>query len=612
MANNRKINVTELDFDNIKDNLKEYLKGQSEFQDYNFEGSAMSVLLDVLAYNTHYNALYNNMAINEMFLDSARKRNSIVSLAKMLGYTPRSATCAKAIVNVTVSGGNSSPSNITLPSYSAFTTLIDGKQYSFYNTGSYTVTRSTTTGNYVFSDLEIVEGNPLNFKYTVADGVRYIIPNSNVDISTLKVRVQQSATSSVYETWARSDTVVSASNITKAFWVKEIDDGLYEINFGDGNIGRALDIGNIVHLDYFVSSLDAANGASQFAYNGSTLLSGSTVTVVTSASASNGDDKETNDSIRFNAPKFYAAQNRAVTPDDYKALIYANVPQAASVAVWGGEDNNPPVYGKTYLCIKPKNATKLTSVEKANIVSTVLSNRNVVSVIPEIVDPEYINIALTVNVYYNEQETTKTSSEISTLVRQTVLSYNDSDLQKFDGVFRFSKLSKLIDETDPAIVNNITTLLLRRKLNPRYNVSAQYLLNLINPIYYSGVAEEAFSSTGFYIAGSNDIHYLDDDGVQHVRLFKYGQNATKIYVDQQLGTIDYGNGIVDIRNLNITGLADVDFEISIKPQSNDVVSALTQIAEIAVDHLTVNAIADKTASGDLRGGYNYVFSSSRS
>ena len=231
---------------------------------------------------------------------------------------------------------------------------------------------------------------------------------------------------------------------------------------------------------------------------------------------------------------------------------------------------------------------------------------------PEIVDPEYINIALTINAYYNEQETTKTASEIASLVRQTVLAYNDSDLQKFDGVFRFSKLSKLIDETDPSIVSNITTVLLRRKLNPRYNVSAQYLLNMINPLYYSGVAEQAFSSTGFYIAGSPDIHYLEDDGVQYVRLFKYGDNATKIFVNEQIGTINYQKGIVDIRNLNITALADVDFEISIKPQSNDVVSALTQIAEIAVDHLTVNVIADKTASGDLRGGYNYVFSSSRS
>jgi hypothetical protein len=612
MANNKKINVTELDFDNIKANLKSFLQGQSEFQDYNFEGSAMSVLLDVLAYNTHYNALYNNMAINEMFLDSARKRNNIVSLAKMLGYTPRSATCAKAIVTITVSGGNSAPANLTLPAYSTFTTIVDGKQYNFFNTGSITTTRSTVNGNFVFTGVEITEGSPLSYNYVVSDGIRYIIPNNNVDVNTLKVRVQQSATSSVYETWTRSDSIVTADATTKAYWIKEIDNGLYELNFGDGNVGRALDNGNVLHLDYFVSSLDAANGATQFTYNGSTLLSGAQVSVVATSAAANGDTQESNDSIRFNAPKFYAAQNRCVTPDDYKALIYANLPEASSVAVWGGEDNNPPVYGKTYLCIKPKNAAKLTSVEKANIISTILTNRNVVSVIPEIVDPEYINIAPTINVYYNEQETTKTASEIATLVRQTVLAYNDSDLQKFDGVFRFSKLSKLIDETDPSIVSNIMTILLRRKLQPRYNVSAQYLLNMINPIYKSGVAEDAIVSTGFYIAGSPDIHYLNDDGVQFMRLFKYGQNATKIYVDNEIGTIDYAKGIIDIRNLNITGLADVDFEISIAPQSNDVVSALTQIAEIAVDHLRVNAIADKTASGDLRGGYNYVFSSSRS
>lgn len=612
MANNKKINVTELDFDNIKQNLKDFLSGQEEFQDYNFEGSAMSVLLDVLAYNTHYNALYNNMAINEMFLDSARKRNNIVSLAKMLGYTPRSATCARAMVNLIVSGGSSAPSNITIPSLSPFTTIIEGKQYTFYNNGSITVNRSSANGSYTVTDVELIEGTPLNFRYNAAEGVRYIIPNANVDIATLKIRVQQAPTSSVYEAWTRSDSVVTATATTKAYWVKEIDDGLYEVTFGDGLIGRALENGNVVHMDYFVTSLDAANGATQFSYNGPTILSGANVAVVTTRAAANGDDKESNDSIRFNAPKFYAAQNRAVTPDDYKALIYANVPEAYSVSVWGGEDNNPPVYGKTYVCIKPKNATKLTTVEKANIVSTVLTQRNVVSVIPELVDPEYINIALEVNVYYNEQETTKSASEIATLVRQSILSYNDSDLQKFDGIFRFSKLSKIIDETDPSIVSNITNVLLRRSLQPRYNVSAQYLVNLVNPIYYSGVAEQAFTSTGFYISGSPDIHYLEDDGRQYVRLYKYGSNATKIYVDDEVGTIDYAKGIVDIRNLNIVALADVDFEISLKPQSYDVVSALTQIAQIAVDHLSVNAIADKTASGDLRGGYNFVFSNSRS
>ena len=286
---------------------------------------------------------------------------------------------------------------------------------------------------------------------------------------------------------------------------------------------------------------------------------------------------------------------------------------AKSVSVWGGEDNNPPIYGKTFICIKPFNATKLTSVEKAYIKSTVLDNRKVVSIIPELVDPEYLNIALHVTVYYNEQETTRSASEIGTIVRNAIFDYDDAELQKFDGVFRYSKLSKIIDTAEPSITNNITTVLIRRKLTPRYNVSAQYLLNIINPIYASGNGEESsFYTTGFYIAGSNEIHYLNDDGVGYIRLYRYGANGIKIYVNNRIGTVDYNNGIVDIRNLHITALADVDFEISIKPMSNDVVSALTQIAEIARDHLVVSAVADKTATGDLRGGYNYTFSSSRS
>jgi len=410
----------------------------------------------------------------------------------------------------------------------------------------------------------------------------------------------------------RQEKLFDIANDTNAYWTKEIDDGLYELTFGDDNLGRALSEGNVIHLDYFVSSLDAPNGARIFTYNGSNLISGATVSVTTTDPANNGADRESTESIRFNAPRAYSAQNRAVTPDDYKALIYSAVPEAQSVTVWGGEDNDPPVYGKTFICVKPRNASKLTTVQKANIVSTVLGKRGVVSVIPEIVDPEYINIALHVTVYYNEQATTKTSTEIASAVRSTVMEYNNTDLQVFDGVFRYSKLTKLIDETDPSIVNNITTVLLRRKLSPRYNVSAQYILNMINPILSTGLPENSFSSTGFYISGSDQIHYLDDDGVQYVRLWRYGDNGIKIIEDNQIGTIDYNRGYIDIRNLNIVALADIDLEISIRPLSNDVVSALTQIAEVATDHLYVTAIADKTASGDLRGGYNYQFTSSRS
>jgi hypothetical protein len=609
MATNKKINVAELDFDAIKANLKEFLKGQTEFQDYDFEGSAMSVLMDVLAYNTHYNALYQNMTINEMFLDSARKRDSVVSLAKMLGYTPRSAICPTATVNVVVTGGSASPSNLTIPSYTQFSTSVDGNTYSFYNTGSITVNRLANI--YTFQNIKLIEGSPLTNKFNVSEGAKYTLPNQNIDLNTLTVKVQENSSSSVYETFVRADTLVGADSTSKLYWVKEIDGGLYEIYFGDGNIGKSLQNGNIIHTNYFVSSLEGANGAKQFTYDGINLINGANVQVICTSPASGGTSAESIDAIRFNAPKMYASQNRAVTPDDYKALVYANVPQAKSVSVWGGEDNNPPIYGKTFICIKPYNATKLTTVEKAYIKSTVLDNKKVVSIIPEIVDPEYLNIALSVTVYYNEQETTRSSSEIETIVRNAIFDYDDAELQKFDGVFRYSKLSKIIDTSEPSIVNNITTVLIRRKLTPRYNVSAQYLLNIINPIF-SSPDGGSFYTTGFYIAGSNEIHYLNDDGVGYIRLFRYGPNGVKIYVNNRIGTVDYNNGIVDIRNLHITALADVDFEISIKPLSNDVVSALTQIAEVARDHLKVNAVADKTATGDLRGGYNYSFSSSRS
>jgi hypothetical protein len=608
---NKKINVAELDFDAIKNNLKEFLRGQTEFQDYDFEGSAMAVLLDVLAYNTHYNSLYNNLSINEMFLDSARKRNSVVSIAKMLGYTARSSTCAKVTVNIVVSGGSSTPSNLTIPAYSQFVTTVDGVQYTFYNTGSLTTVRTGTTYN--FTGIELTEGTPISNKIAVQTGQRYIIPNADVDLNTLRISVQENSSSSVYETYTRSETIVTATPDTKLYWVKEIDDGLYEIVFGDGNIGRALEAGNIVHLDYFVSSKDLPNGARVFTYNGSTLITGATVQITTTSPAANGADKEEIDSIRYNAPKFYAAQNRAVTPDDYKSLVLANVPEAQAVSCWGGEDNNPPVYGKTFICVKPKNATKLTTVQKAALISSVLHPRNVVSVIPEIVDPEYLNIALDVTVYYNEQETTRTATEIESIVRNTILEYDRTDLQNFDSIFRQSKLSRLIDTSEASIVSNVTTVQIRRQLTPRYNTSAQYILNIINPIFADGIGNGgSFETTGFFISGSDEIHYMNDDGLGFIRLYKFGPNGVKQYVNTRIGTVDYAKGIVDIRNLHITALADVDLEVQIKPMSYDVVSALTQIAQIADDHLYVRAIADKTATGDLRGGYNYTFTSSRS
>lgn len=614
-SNNKRISVSELDFDNIKANLKEYLKGQSEFSDYDFEGSGLSILLDVLAYNTHYNGIYTNLAINEMFIDSASKRSSVVSLAKLLGYTPNSAKCATATITLNVTSPSTGPSVVTVPAFTQFNTTVDGSSYAFYTTQEYSAVGAST--NYTIPNVVITEGSPLTFKYTAAAGVRYIIPNANVDLSTVKVRVQENSTSSNFTTYTVSTSIITADSTSKVFWVKEIDDGLYELTFGNGTLGKALDNGNVVHISYFVSSLDAANSASLFSYDGSTLYSGANVSITTTAAASGGGVVEDISSIKFNAPRSYAAQNRAVTPDDYRALIYANFPEAASVAVWGGEDNDPPVYGKTYISVKPKTAGKLTLQQKSDIVNTILESKNIVSITPEILDAEYINIALNVTVYYNDRETGYSSTDMASIVRQVILDYDDSELQKFEGIFRYSKLSRLIDAAEPSITNNITTVLLRRKLSPRYNISAEYNINVINPIFTSGVADDSVISTGFYIQGSDFIHYLSDDGVGNMVLYYRSagtatQESQKIISDASIGTVDYAAGKVNIKNLNITGLADIDFEISIKPSSNDVISAYTQIAEIARDHLYVTAIPDKTANGDLRAGTNYTFTTSRS
>jgi hypothetical protein len=605
---NNRINVAELDFDKIKENLKDFFRGQDEFKDYDFEGAGLSMLLDVLAYNTHYNNLYTNLAVNESFLDSASKRSSIVSLAKTLGYMPRSAKCAKAVVDVRIVSPTSNPTVVTLPAYQQFETTVDGINYTFFNTAAYTV--AAGVNGYVFSGVELLEGTPLQYKFTVTTGGKYVIPNPNVDTDTIRVRVQDAATSGTFETYTYSNNIVALQGTSKIFFLKEVEGGLHEISFGDDILGKKLSNGNIVTVDYFVSGMAGANGSRLFNYTGSSLLGGS-INVSTKVVAYGGGSPENLDSIKYNAPRMYAAQNRAVTPEDYKTLILANFPEASSVSVWGGEKNAPATYGKVYICIRPTEASKLTTLEKNYILSSILENKNMVSVTPEIVDPEYLNISLHVTAYYNPAETTKTANDLKTIITNTIFAYDDADLKKFEGVFRHSKLTRLIDTSDPSLTNCTVTVLIRRKQIVKYNVSAQYILNVINPLYNSGIAEGAIYSSGFYIKGSEEIHYIDDDGQGSLRLYILDTNYQKNIVNPSIGTVDYDKGYLVISNLNITDLADIDFEISMKPQSNDVVSALNQIAEIARDHLTIDIIADRTASGDLGAGYNYQFTPSR-
>ena len=608
--NNKRIQVSELDFDAIKSNLKTFLQGQTEFQDYDFEGSGLSVLLDVLAYNTHYNGIYTNLAVNECFLDSASKRASVVSLAKMLGYMPRSASCATATVTATVTSPTSSPSTVTIPAMQPFTTSIDNVSYTFYNRSA--VTTALASGAYTFTGLVLTEGTPLQYKYTMAPGVRFIIPNANADLNTLTVSVQQTSSSDVYEVYTRADTITEITELSHVYFVKEIDDGLYEISFGNDNLGIALSNGNVVTLDYMVSSLEEPNSASSFTYGGVT-LAGSSLSVTATAAASGGASSESIDEIKFNAPKYYAAQNRAVTPDDYKAIILKNFPEAQTISVWGGEDNNPPIYGKTYICIKPKEASKLTNLQKEFIKNNILDSRNIVSITPEIVDPEFFNIKVTSFVYYNPRATTKTAAQIETLVKESIMRYNDDDLERFDSVLRYSKLTKIIDETDPAIINNITRIMIRHPHEVTYNIATQYVLDLINPISQDGGKQgEVFASTGFYIPNSTELHFLDDDANGNIRLYYLNTNFEKVIVTPDIGTINYDTGSVVVRSLTIRAIDGAFFEWQVKPESYDVVSALNQIVQIDPTLLTVEAIADNTINGDMQAGYNYQFNSIRS
>ena len=611
MASNKRIQVGELDFDAIKSNLKNFLKGQQEFQDYDFDGSAFSVLLDVLAYNTHYNGVYTNLAVNEMFLDSASKRSSVVSLAKMLGYVPRSAKSATAVVNAVITNPSSISANVTLPAMQPFTASIDNITYTFYNRSAKTV---PIVGNtYTFNDLVLTEGTPLQYKYVVAPGTRFIIPNSNVDLDTVTVSVQENSSSVNFINYTRAENITEITTDSQIYFIKEIDDGLYELNFGNDVLGKALSNGNVVTIDYMVSSLESPNLASTFTYAGS-FIAGSNLTVTTVQPASGGSEPESIDEIKFSAPKYYASQNRAVTPDDYAVLIKKNLPEAESISVWGGEDNTPPIYGKTFICVKPRDASRLTNLQKDFIKTNILQSRSVVSITPEIIDPEFFNIKVTSYVYYNPLATTKTPSQIESDVKQSILRYNDEELTKFDSVLRYSRLVRIIDESDSSIISNITKVTISHPYEVSYNIATQYTLNLINPISQeaNSQGEPSFITTGFYIPSSARVHYLEDDSNGNVTLFYISDTFEKIIVDARIGTIDYKNGKIDVKGLTITSLENTTFEWKIKPESYDVVSALNQIVQIDPTVLDIQAIADNTVNGDLQAGYNYTFNSIRS
>ena len=612
-----KLEISQLNFDAIKSNLKQFLSNQNQFKDYDFEGSGMAVLLDLLAYNTHYLAYNANIAANEMFIDTADLRPSIVSLAKALGYTPNSVRSPLADINVVVNGATGA--TLTMNAGTQFTTTVDGTNYNFVTIGSNII--SPIDGVYTFSNLKIYEGTYVTYNYT-ADTTdidqKFLIQSENADTTTLSVQVQNSASDTTTNTYTKATSITELDSDSKVYFLQESEDGKFEVYFGDGVVGKAIEDGNIIILKYVVTNKTAANGATSFSLSGN--IGGNTdVSITVNSNAANGSEAESKESIKFKAPKSYAAQDRAVTVNDYKVKVEEIYANASSVSAWGGEDNDTPFYGRVYIAIKAASGSTLTDTTKDDIV-TQLKKFSVASVTPVIVDPETTNVLLTSTINYDEKQTTKTSAEIKTLITNAIRSYNTNTLQKFDSVLRYSKLLETIDDADTSILSNITTLKLRKSFTPTLSTSTNYTINFSNALYnpHSGHNTSAggiLSSTGFKVSGDSNVYFFDDDGEGNVRRY-YLVGSVRTYVDNTAGTITYSSGAVAINALtmasieNIRGAASTVIELTVTPSSNDIVPVRAQVIDIDVANSTFTVQADTLVGGSANAGIGYTTTSS--
>jgi hypothetical protein len=540
MATPSKIKLSELDFDAIKENLKSYLKDQSEFQDYNFEGSAINILLDILAYNTHYNSFYMNMIANEMFLDSASLRSSVVSHAKLLGYTPRSATTSKAVVNVSITKATTdSTTLLTIPRFTPFITdSLNGTSYRFLSTTDQTVANTGRT--FKFTNLELKEGQESSYVFVVdnqTNGTQtFVLPDYNIDTSTLQIAVQKSATNSDRSIYKLAQDATEVTSESKVFYLEENINGLYQIYFGDGIIGKRLDQDNLVIATYIVSNGVQADGLGKFKLQ-YTLLPGSTSATTALGKSSGASYPELLDDIKFSAPKAFIAQNRAVTKNDYITLLNKKYPYFDAVTVWGGEEQDPPVYGKVFISAKPKLAFDLTEEEKNYVIETIIKPISVLTVTPEFIDPDYNFINLTVTAKYNPDSTNKTPQQIKSIIRQAVAEHAASNYNSFNASFYKSRLLRDIDDSESSIRASDVDVILQKKLEPALGVSENYILNFATSLIKGSGAGEGklYSSPYFELEDNFGITrqcYIEESpksftGIDEIVIVKSGSGYTK-------------------------------------------------------------------------------------
>lgn len=601
MADNNLL-IAGLDFAQIKENLKTYLKNNSDFTDYNFEGSGLTTLLNLLAYNTQYNAFYLNMMVNDAFLDTAVMRSSVLSHAKSLGYIPISAIGANATVDITVT--STIDTQALIESTDRFEAVVDGTSYPLYPDKTYSATKVDIGGGdftYTFTDVKLNQGTPLQKRFTVSSSgtQKFILTNSNIDSNTISVEIFDSAGSSSSSIYINSTEIIELTSASEVYFLQENVDGSIEIYFGDDIIGKKPLKNNVILVNYKVSAGDVVNGVQsieltsgfaidELGISAAVVNGGLTVT----ESVNGGSFAESTDSIKLKAPRNYSGQNRAVTEDDYTFFVKQIYPNVDAVSVWGGQDNDPPFYGQVFLSIKPIGDVVLDAITKADIIAN-LQKRNIITIVPQIVDPEYLYIIFDSIVKY---DSTKVAAGVSieSLSRAKIKEFVDTEINDFNKTFRYSKLLKEIDNNHDAIVSNLTSVKLKRSFIPSATPAIlTRSLFFVNPLVPGSITSNTFTITDDSIPLElNNNLFFDDDLNGKLRIAKYNEEGEKIILKDS-GSVDYASGTVIIAEVQFNTITGgTTLKIVATPNANDIFSSRNVIATVLDADILVEGVVE--------------------
>lgn len=589
------LDVTELDFANIKQSLKTFMQAQDEFSDYDFEGSALSVLLDTLAYNTHYNAVMAHMLANESFLDSAIKRSSVVSIAKSLGYTPRSRRAATSILDFSITPSPSyTDSTYTLPRTTPFSVNVNNTTYNFYPAEDVTATLQTVSGTdqFVFASLEIKEGTRVSNNYLIDSNTisgPLTITNTNIDTTTIRVRIQKSTTDLTLETFLESSSLLDLTSTSRAYFVEEGIDSSYDIRFGDDVFGKKLEVGNIVTIEYLVSSSAAANGAKAFNV-GPTLTGSNEVQSFANVTAAvGGAEKESIDSIRRTAPLYNQTRERAVSASDYRSLILADNPNVQSVAVWGGENNDPPIYGKVFISLDPVQGQIITEESKDKISTSLISPRAPVAILPVFIDPTYTYIGLKVGIVYDPSVTALTSGQISGAASAAINNYFNTDLNQLNKNFYYSRIHNEVKAVSPSIISVNITPTLQKRLTVEINIEANYTFSFNSRIQPREIHSNWFNTVIDTV--TYKVKFQDIPGATVVPPAYNGTGTVHLQTEDgtniaSVGTVDYDTGKLTLTSIKVASLYSTDTELKLRTRPHDdskdiVTSTLNRTSDVS-------------------------------